>query len=98
MFLIDLGLGHQGELVSVRPTYAYDQLLLPKLAIYASPDNLERMKNNLYQTKDEEKPSSIHALQVLNILSYFINLNKNFKKKMQFIFFLDNKVFKKNGC
>lgn len=73
-FIFDLGLGHQGELVSVRPTYAYDQLLLPKLAIYASPDNLERMKNNLYQAKDEEKPSSIHALQVLLMLSYFINL------------------------
>jgi len=47
-------------------------LLLPKLAIYASPDNLESMKNNLHQTKDEEKPSSIHALQVLLILSYLL--------------------------
>jgi len=63
-------------LVAVRPTYAYDKLLLPKLAIYASPDNLERMKNNLYQTKEEDKPSSIHALQVLLILSYFIALKK----------------------
>lgn len=65
---IDLGLGHQGELVSVRPTYAYDKLLLPKLAVYASPDNLELMKNSLYKSKDGNQPSSIHALQVLLIL------------------------------
>ncbi|XP_060864818.1 large ribosomal subunit protein bL9m [Metopolophium dirhodum] len=74
------GLGHQGELVSVRPTYAYDQLLLPKFAIYASPDNLERMKNNLYQTKDEEKPSSIHALQTAKYLKKMVvsvSMNKD---------------------
>nr|BAH71425.1 ACYPI000891 [Acyrthosiphon pisum] len=74
------GLGHQGELVSVRPTYAYDQLILPKLAIYASPDNLEHMKNNLYQTKDEEKPSSIHALQTAKYLKKMVvsvSMNKD---------------------
>jgi len=59
-----IGLGHQGEQVSVWLTYAYENLVLPKLAIYAS-ENLEYMKNNLYQPKDTEKPSSINALQVI---------------------------------
>jgi len=71
-----IGLGHQGEQVSVRPTYAYENLLLPKLAVYASPENLEYMKNNLYQPKDTEKPSSINALQVIKKyfkLCYFYN-------------------------
>lgn len=50
--------------MSVRPAYAYSNLILPKLAVYASPENLEKMKNELYQTENEEKPSSITALQV----------------------------------
>lgn len=62
--LICIGVGQQGEQVSVKPTYAYENLILPKLAVYASPENLESMKNNLYQPKDTEKPSSIYALQV----------------------------------
>lgn len=59
-----LGVGHKGEQVSVKPTFAYERLLLPKLAVYASPENLELMKNNLYQTKSDEKPSSVEALLV----------------------------------
>lgn len=61
---IYVGIGQKGEVVSILPTYAYERLLLPKLAIYASPENLELMKNDLYQDKNEEKPSSINALQV----------------------------------
>jgi len=60
-----IGLGHKGEQVSVKPTYAYDNLLLPKLAVYASPENIENMKNNLYQVKQTETPSSINALLVI---------------------------------
>jgi len=62
------GLGHQGEQVSVRPAYAYENLLIPKLAVYASPENLENMKNNLYKPKDLETPSSINALQTVKYL------------------------------
>lgn len=66
MFLfILIGLGHQGEQVSVRPAYAYENLLLPQLAVYASPENLEAMKNNLYQSIDDDKPSSINAPRVI---------------------------------
>ncbi|XP_050436326.1 39S ribosomal protein L9, mitochondrial [Adelges cooleyi] len=62
------GLGQKGEKVSVKPSYAYDYLLLPKLAVYASPENVENMKNEMYVTKDEEKPSSIFALKTMNYL------------------------------
>lgn len=64
MNIICTGIGHKGEQVSVRPTFAYENLLLPKFAVYASPENLELMKNDLYLTKDEEKPSSIYSQQV----------------------------------
>lgn len=64
IILIFIGIGNKGELVSVRPAYAYCNLILPKLAVYASPENLEKMKNELYEDKNEDKPSSITALQV----------------------------------
>lgn len=53
--------------MSVRPSFAYDYLLLPKLAVYASPENLENMKNNLYKVNDGDKPSSVNALQVFTV-------------------------------
>lgn len=59
-----VGIGHKGQQVSVKPNFAYERLLLPKLAVYASPENFELMKNYLYQIKDEEKPSSVEALLV----------------------------------
>lgn len=64
-FFICEGIGHKGETVSVRPTYAYEHLLLPKLAVYASPENIESMKNVYNQSIEKEIPSSISALQVL---------------------------------
>lgn len=65
MIFVYLGIGHEGEKVSVRPSYAYEHLLLPKLAVYASPENVENFKNVYKQTNDKEIPSSITALQVL---------------------------------
>lgn len=57
------GLGNVGEKVSVRPFYAYKHLLLPGLAVYATPENLEK-----YVTESSEdkvlKYSSATALLV----------------------------------
>ncbi|CAH1967670.1 unnamed protein product [Acanthoscelides obtectus] len=46
------GLGNAGDKVSVRPTFAYNKLLLPGLAVYASPENVEKYSN---LTNDSEK-------------------------------------------
>ncbi|KAI4468305.1 ribosomal protein l9 n-terminal domain [Holotrichia oblita] len=35
------GLGSKGERVSVKPYFAYNQLLLPCLAVYATPENIK---------------------------------------------------------
>ncbi|KAJ8949918.1 hypothetical protein NQ318_007626 [Aromia moschata] len=57
------GLGNIGDRVSVRPQFAYYNLLLPGLAIYASPENLEKYKE--YLGKQEEiRYSSANALLV----------------------------------
>ncbi|XP_050535456.1 39S ribosomal protein L9, mitochondrial [Daktulosphaira vitifoliae] len=66
------GLGHKGEIVSVKPSFAYDHLLLPQLAVYASPENIENMKNNLYVARDEEKPSSIYSLKTMKYLQNMV--------------------------
>lgn len=74
------GIGHKGELVSVRPTFAYEHLLLPKLAIYASPENLESMKNNLHKIDNSDKPSSIYVLQTVKYLKKMVvsvSMNKD---------------------
>ncbi|XP_066245761.1 large ribosomal subunit protein bL9m isoform X1 [Euwallacea similis] len=62
------GLGNIGEKVSVKPDYAYNRLLLPGLAVYATPENLEKYK---HFSADLEKIqySSPNALIVTNILS-----------------------------
>jgi large subunit ribosomal protein L9 len=65
LFFVYKGIGHEGEKVSVRPAYAYEHLILPKLAVYASPEMVESMKNDNTQKINKETPSSITALQVL---------------------------------
>lgn len=56
------GLGNIGEKVSVRPSYAYNKLLLPGLAVYASPENIEKYwSKNVDQGKQY---SSAFALYV----------------------------------
>lgn len=56
------GLGNAGDKVSVKPNYAYNKLLLPGLAIYASPRNIEKYFNESSEEKKEY--SSAYALYV----------------------------------
>lgn len=57
------GLGNAGEKVTVGATYGYNTLLLPGLAVYASPDNIEKFRN--YNTSENEiKHSSPYAHSV----------------------------------
>lgn len=56
------GLGNVGDRVSVKSYQAYDQLLLPGLAVYATPENLEKYKD--VEVKDMKVYSSSTALGV----------------------------------
>lgn len=43
----------KNEVVSVRPNLGRNKLLLPGLAVYASPENLEKLKKTLEETKHD---------------------------------------------
>lgn len=71
------GLGNIGDKVSVRPHFAYENLLLPGLAVYATPENVEKYKKYersiddvLYSSKDAQfvSISLTHALLEFSIL------------------------------
>lgn len=55
------GLGNIGDRVFVKPNYAYNKLLLSGLAVYASPENLERYWD---ENVKEKEVSSVYALLV----------------------------------
>lgn len=56
------GLGNEGDKVSVAPNYAYNKLLLPGLAIYSTPENIEKYWNK--GSNKENEYSSAFALYV----------------------------------
>lgn len=66
------GLGNVGDKVSVRPQFAYNNLLLPGLAVYASPENQEKYKDLAINT-DVKKYSTPSAAYVC----IFLVLNSN---------------------
>lgn len=59
------GLGNVGDKVSVKPNYAYDKLLLPGLAVYATPENFEKYRTN---SDSEKQYSSAYALYTVKSL------------------------------
>ncbi|CAH1117335.1 unnamed protein product [Phaedon cochleariae] len=61
------GYGNVGDRVSVRPNFAYNNLLLPGLAVYASPENLEKFQNK-QDDKDIIRYSSANALYTVKSL------------------------------
>lgn len=57
------GIGNVGDRVSVKPTVAYNSLLLPGLAVYATPENVGKYANK-GEIKEEEVHSSPFAQRV----------------------------------
>lgn len=60
------GLGNPGDTVTVSQNYGYINLLLPKLAVYATPENIEKYKDYVHK-EDVVKYSTPQA----NIVSTF---------------------------
>nr|XP_034177872.1 39S ribosomal protein L9, mitochondrial isoform X1 [Osmia lignaria] len=59
--------GERGELIKVKSLTAYHHFLLPKLAVYATPENIEKY---LIQDEDERKKFATHSSQfVQNTIS-----------------------------
>lgn len=57
-------LGYPGDCVSVKANEAYEKLLLPGLAVYASPDNLSRYQQLGYGNAARVEHSSTIATLV----------------------------------
>lgn len=71
------GIGRKGEIVSVKPTVAYNKLLLPGLAAYVTPANIAKYATkNEAEVKNEEKHSSQFAQRVSGNI-YSSNLERN---------------------
>lgn len=62
------GLGNAGTRITMSPTKAYSKLLLPKLADYASPENIEKY-SKLATEVDETPFSSASVEQTMSYLS-----------------------------
>lgn len=75
------GLGQKGDIVAVRPTYAYNKLLLPGLAAYVNPLNVEKYKPKEGEiVQQEKKHSSQFAQRTVNMLQnrvFAIVMNKD---------------------
>lgn len=52
------GIGRKGEVVSVKQHVAYDKLLLPGLAVYHTPKNVEKYSKFLDSTEDDDERHS----------------------------------------
>lgn len=63
------GLGNVGDKVSLRSEYGYNNILLPGLGVYATPNNLEKYQSNENIQEDTEHYSSPVALKVGGLFS-----------------------------
>ncbi|XP_075221619.1 mitochondrial ribosomal protein L9 [Lycorma delicatula] len=68
------GLGEKGDVVTVKRNYAYNQLLLPGLAEYATPEAKEMASRKEKRSNEviEERYSGIHVHRTMNFLSNLI--------------------------
>lgn len=62
------GIGDVGDKVTVRPTVAYNSLLLPGLAVYATPENIAKYENKDDGAREEKTHSSPFAQRVRIVL------------------------------
>lgn len=51
----------KNDVVSVRPNFGRTQLLLPGLAVYASPENIEKLKSKLKDGVQESEDTLTHS-------------------------------------
>lgn len=62
------GIGRKGEIVKVAPTIAYNKLLLPGLAAYCTPENVEKYSKLATEDVDEGKVHSSPFAQRVSLV------------------------------
>ncbi|CAG9565477.1 unnamed protein product [Danaus chrysippus] len=66
------GVGNAGDLLTLRPTIAYRDFLMPGLAVYASPENISKFKVEENKPKVESEFSSPYAQRTMGCLSRLV--------------------------
>ncbi|KAH1005373.1 39S ribosomal protein L9, mitochondrial [Dendroctonus ponderosae] len=66
------GVGNLGDKVTVRPLFGYNNLLLPGLAVYATPENIIKYKRETDESSQKVRYSSSNALLMMKTLSRHI--------------------------
>ncbi|XP_076067890.1 mitochondrial ribosomal protein L9 isoform X2 [Oratosquilla oratoria] len=67
------GVGSRGDVVEMKPTRARRDFLLPKRAVYASPENMKKYETLTQELDKQDQPSSPFALQVGQIIGRSIH-------------------------
>lgn len=62
------GVGNRGDRITMKQKVAYQQLLLPGLAVYASPENTEKFSHFMGGADDKPKYSSPFVSKTINML------------------------------
>ncbi|XP_046383932.1 39S ribosomal protein L9, mitochondrial [Ischnura elegans] len=65
------GLGNRGDIVSVKPTFGYQNLILPGLGVYCTPENVEKYTSGSH-SKDVDEHSSPNAEKTVKFLSRLV--------------------------
>ncbi|XP_011550516.2 39S ribosomal protein L9, mitochondrial [Plutella xylostella] len=66
------GVGTVGDVLSLRPTKAYKEFLMPGLAVYASPENLMKYQVDESKPKQDDTFSSPYVQRTMNCLSRLV--------------------------
>ncbi|XP_069672003.1 large ribosomal subunit protein bL9m [Periplaneta americana] len=62
------GLGNRGDRITAKQKFAYHELLLPGLAVYASPENIEKF-SKIKDSTQKTKYSSPYVQKTMELLS-----------------------------
>lgn len=63
------GVGDTGDVISLMPHFAREHFLLPQKAVYATPENIDRLSALKKMRPERPKFSSIHAGMTMKLLS-----------------------------
>lgn len=72
--MLQLGVGLKNDVVTVRPNFGRTELLLRGLAVYASPENLEKLKKSkeLDKSENEKNAPLLHSSRFAELVHSFI--------------------------
>lgn len=70
------GLGYKGDLVSVRPNFGHDKLLMPGLAVYDTPENRKKYDTEARLLEERRSPYIERTIGVFGRMLIAVRMNK----------------------